>query len=103
MDTNSNTKYLVINGGTTKNYLKLESGVRQGDLCSPYLFILVLEIGFSFIMQKENIKGLKIFEKIFLYTSYADDTTFFLKPEISVTELMKIFDIFSTFPEINLK
>ena len=51
----------------------------------------------------ENIKGLKIFVKIFLYTSYADDTTFFLKHEISVTELMKIFDIFSTFPEVNLK
>ena len=47
-------------------------------------------------MQNENINGLNIFENAFLYTTYADDTTFFLKDEKSVIELMKTFDIFST-------
>ena len=44
-----------------------------------------------------NINGLDIFEYIFLHTAYADDTTFFLKDEKSVIELIKTFDIFSTF------
>ena len=48
-------------------------------------------------MQNENIDGLNIFENILLYTAYADDTTFFLKDEKSVIELIKTFDIFSTF------
>ena len=48
-------------------------------------------------MQNENINGLNIFENTFLYTAYADDTTFFLKDKKSVIELMKTFDIFSTF------
>ena len=49
-------------------------------------------------MQNENINGLNIFlKKTFLYTAYADDTTFFLKDEKSLMELMKIFDIFSAF------
>ena len=48
-------------------------------------------------MQNENVSGPDIFENTFLYTAYADDTTFFLKDEKSVIELMKTFDIFSTF------
>ena len=48
-------------------------------------------------MQNGNISGLNIFENTFLYTAYADDTTFFLKDKKSVKELMKTFDIFSTF------
>ena len=48
-------------------------------------------------MQNENINGLNIFENAFLYTAYADGTAFFLKDEKAVTELMKTFDIFSTF------
>ena len=51
-------------------------------------------------MQNENINGLNIFENTFLYTAYADDTTFFLKEEKSVIELIKTFDIFSTFSEV---
>ena len=47
-------------------------------------------------MQNKNINGLNIFEKTFLCTAYADDTTFFLKDEKSVIELMKTIDIFST-------
>ena len=85
-----------INGGTTTNYFKLEKGTREDDTVLGYLFIL-LEIAFLFIMQNENINGLNIFENTFLYTAYADDATFFLKDEKSVVELMKTFDIFSTF------
>ena len=49
-------------------------------------------------MQNENITGVNIFEKkTFLYTAYAEDTTFFLKDEKSVIELMKTFDIFLAF------
>ena len=86
----------VIDGGAT-NYFKLERGTRKDNPKSAYLFILVLEIAILFIMQNENINGLNIFEKTFLYTAYADDTTFFLKDEKSVIELMKTFDIFSIF------
>ena len=35
--------------------------------------------------------------KRFLYTAYADDTTFFFKDTKSVIELMNIFDAFSKF------
>ena len=87
----------VINRGTTTNYFKLERGNRQGDLISAYLFILVLETAFLFIMQNEKINGLIIFENSFLYTAYVDDTTFFLKDEKSVIQLTKAFDIFLTF------
>ena len=69
-----NQESCVINGGTTTNYFKLERGSRQGDPISAHLFIYVLEIGFLYIMQNENINGLNIFEKTFLYTAYADDT-----------------------------
>ena len=86
----------VIDGGAT-NYFKLERGTRKDNPKSAYLFILVLEIAILFIMQNENINGLNIFEKTFLYTAYANDTTFFLKDEKSVIELMKTFDIFSIF------
>ena len=84
-----NQESCIINGGTTTNYFKLERGTRQGNPISAYLFILALEIASLFIMQNENINGLNIFENTFLYTAYADDTTFFLKGEKSVTELMR--------------
>ena len=76
-----NHECCVINRGTTTNYFKLERGTRQGRPNRAYLFILVLEIVFLFIMQNQNINGLNIFKNTFLYTAYADDTTFFLKDE----------------------
>ena len=86
----------VINGGTTTNYFRLERGNRQGDIMSAYLFILlkIAKYFILFIMQNENTDGLNIFEKTLLYTAYVDDTTFFLKDEKSVKELIKTFDIF---------
>ena len=87
----------IVKGGTTTNYFKLEKDIRQGDLISAYLFILVLEIEFLFTKESKKINGLNIFDKTFLYTAYAEDTTFFLTDTKSVIELMNIFDAFSKF------
>ena len=92
-----NQKSCIINGGNTTKYFKLENDTRQGDPISAYLLILVLEIIFQCIKENKNIKGLNIFNHIFLYTAYADDTTFFLKDKESLIEVMKTFDIFSSF------
>ena len=72
-----NQESCVINGGSTTLYFKLEKGVRQGDPISAYLFIIVLEIIFVIIKSNANIKTPYIFNHNYLYTAYADDTTFF--------------------------
>ena len=74
-----NKESCVIHGETTTIYFKLKRGTRQGGPISAYLFILVLETAFLFIMQNENNNGLNIFGNTFLYTTYANDTTLFLK------------------------
>ena len=74
-----NQESCAINGGSPTNYFKLERGARQDDPISAYIFILVLQIACLFILQNENINGFHVFEKAFLYTAYADNTTFFLK------------------------
>ena len=56
-----------------------------------------MEIVFLFTKESKKINCLNIFDKTFLYTAYADDTTFFLKDTKSVIELMNIFDTFSKF------
>ena len=87
----------VINGGKTSQYFKLERGTRQGHPISAYLFIIVLEVIFLNITQNNYIKGIKTFEKEFLYTAYADDTTFFLQNKNSVKILLETFHAFSLF------
>ena len=67
---------------------------RQGDQISAYLFIIVLEIAFLSIDKNKNIRGFDICNHTFSYTSYADDSTFSLNEELSVTEMMKLFDEF---------
>ena len=59
------------------------------------MFILVLEAVFCVIKSSKNVKGLNIFNHEFLYTAYADDTTFFLKDKISVFETLNIFHKFA--------
>ena len=92
-----NQESCVINGGTTTNYFKLNRCTKQGILVSAYIFIVVWEISFLFIIYYWSINGLNIFEKTFLYTVYESDTKFFLIEEKFLIELMKTFDIFSTF------
>ena len=91
----NNQESCIINGGKTTKYFKLERGARQVDLISAYLFILVLEIFFIFVENNPKVKGLNIFKYKFLYTAYADDTTFFIKDRNSIIELMNELNIFS--------
>ena len=72
-----NQESCVINRGHTTIYFRLERGARQGDPILAYLFILALELFFILIKSNKNIHGINIFNHDFLYTAYADETTFF--------------------------
>ena len=66
----------IINGGKTTKYFELQKGAQQGDPISAYLFIFCLEIFFILIKAKKRVTGINIFEHLYLYSDYADDTTF---------------------------
>ena len=92
-----NQESCVFNGGTTTKYFKLNRGAPQRDPISAYLFILAFEILFLLIKENPHIKGLNIFDHCYLYSPYADNTTFFLKDVNSIKEMANSFHIFSRF------
>ena len=63
----------------------------------PHIFILKLEIVFLFIKKHPEIKGIEIFEQLFLYTASAYNTTFLLKDLQSIAYLDEIFSTYSIF------
>ena len=69
----------VINGGHTTKYFSLQRRTGQRDPISAYLFILALDILLALIKSKRDVSGLNISDHKFLYTTYADDATFFVK------------------------
>ena len=87
----------VINGGFATQYFILKTGARQGNPMSAYLFIIALEVLFALIKNKVDIKGIDLFDHTFLFTAYADDSTFFLKDMSSVKMLVETFMEFSCF------
>ena len=97
-----NQEYYVINGCHATKYLRLERGARQGDLISAYLSVLALEILFTFIKLGTNIDRTNIFNYEYLYTTYADYTSSFLKNKSSVknalNDIRVHFELFWTVP-----
>ena len=69
----------IINAGITTSYFNLEKGTRQGNLFYAYLLILCLEVLFFLVKAHYKIRGMNIFQYTYLYTSYTDDKSFFLK------------------------
>ena len=79
LQTNSNSK--ILQNGHLSEEIILGRGCRQGDLISPYLFVLAAEILAEAIRSNTNIKGITIRDKEHKLSQYADDTTLFLKQE----------------------
>ena len=65
----------VINGSNAIQCFHLEKGARQGGPILAYIFILALKVLSFLVRNHKDIKGL--FDHLFSYTAYADDTTFF--------------------------
>ena len=91
----------VLNRGFTTQNFNLEKGARQGDPISAYLFILALEVLFELIKNNDDIRGITVFNHTFLYTVFADDSTFFLNDLLSVKNLVDTFKVFSLFSGLN--
>ena len=71
-------KLCVLNGCFTTKYYNLENGAHQGDPISAYLFILASNILFFLLIKNDSsIKRITVFDFVFLYTAYANDSTFF--------------------------
>ena len=64
-----NQQSCIINGDFTTRYFNLEKGACQGNPISAYLFILALEVIFELVKNNADIRGITIFNHVFLYTA----------------------------------
>ena len=64
---------------------------------SAYLIILALGIFFYLIKSNTIIEVLNICDYSFMYSAYADDTTFISKNVLSVIEIVSMIDYFSNY------
>ncbi|MCU7801439.1 MAG: reverse transcriptase family protein, partial [gamma proteobacterium symbiont of Lucinoma myriamae] len=73
-----NIKSCVHINGHLSEWFFLQRGCRQGDPISPYIFLLCAEILAILIRTNKHIKGIKVGDKEFVISQYADDTSFIL-------------------------
>ena len=67
--------------GHLTDKIHLEQGVPQGDIISPYIFIIAVEILLIKITKSKNIKGVKIGENECKAQTFADETTILIQRE----------------------
>ena len=83
-----------MNNGYASEFFKLQRGVRQGCPLSGALFVLCAEVLVNAIRQDKTISGIKIFDREFKISQYADDTTVFVSDLESAENLFKLLNAF---------
>ena len=68
----------TFNTNINSEWFSLQRGFRQGDPISPYIFLLCVEIFAILIKNNKNIKGIKVGNKEYVISQYADDTSLIL-------------------------
>ena len=72
------TSCVSVNGGYSQ-WFEIQRGCRQGDPCSPYLYLICAEMLSLLIRNNVNIKGICIADDVHaLLSQFADDTTLYL-------------------------
>ena len=85
----------IIQNSFMSELFNLKRGCRQGDLISPYIFILCAEILGKVIRDNEIITGININGQEFRLSQYADDTQLFLDgTEQSLKETLNVLKLF---------
>ena len=74
-----NRESQILLGGHLTECINLEQGVPQGDVISPYLFILMVEILLIKITSTKNITGITYAKQESRAETFADDTTLFME------------------------
>ena len=91
---NKSESRIEQNGFFSSN-VKLSRGCRQGDPISPYVFVLCAEILSHVIREKNDIKGIMVYDKEVKLSQYADDTTIYLRGDReSLCGVMRVLDWF---------
>ena len=92
-----------VNGGYT-SWFNVETGCRQGDPSSPYLFLICAEILSLLIRNNENIKGIQINRDLtILLSQFADDTSLYLDgSELTFKETIKTLQLFESFSGLKM-
>ena len=86
----------IINNGHISDTITLSKGVRQGCPLSAYLFILSIEMMPIRIRNNTTIKGLEINGLESKSSFYADDASFYIKPDVvSLNSLIAELDSFA--------
>lgn len=81
---------------------KMSRGIRQGCPISPKLFILTTQMLTLAIVNDLNLQGIKIFDKEFKISQFADDTAIFLKDKSMVDIALKLINTFSVASGLSL-
>ena len=71
----NNREAIILMAGHLTNKIFLKQGVPQGDIISPFIFIIVVEILLIKITKSKNIKGLLLGTEEIRAQTFADDTT----------------------------
>ena len=80
---NDQMSCLIKKEKTTRYFILLRDAC-QCNPVSAFWFILSVEIVLLSFEKSSEIQGFEIFDRCYLYSAYADDTTFFLKNENAI-------------------